>query len=57
MCRTTRSTARGSRTCSTGSPRSSKVTGAIGWEPTRALDEILADVIEHTRSAPALVTA
>jgi UDP-glucose 4-epimerase len=38
-------------------PSIDKITGTIGWEPTRSLDEILADVIEHTRSAPALVTA
>ena len=38
-------------------PAIDKITGTIGWEPTRSLDEILADVIEHTRSAPALVTA
>ncbi len=38
-------------------PAIDKITATIGWEPTRSLDEILADVIEHTRSAPALVTA
>jgi UDP-glucose 4-epimerase len=36
-------------------PAIEKVTGAIGWEPTRSLDEILADVVDHTRSStPAL---
>ena len=35
-------------------PAIGKVSGAIGWEPTRSLDEILADVVAHTRSAPAL---
>jgi nucleoside-diphosphate-sugar epimerase len=38
-------------------PSIEKITAAIGWTPTRSLDEILADVIAHTRSAPALVTA
>ncbi len=33
-------------------PSIEKVRAAIGWEPTRTLDEILADVIEHTRCAP-----
>jgi UDP-glucose 4-epimerase len=36
-------------------PAIDKITGTIGWEPTRDLDHILADVIEHTRTAPALV--
>ena len=31
-------------------PAIDKITGTIGWEPTRSLDEILADVIEHTRT-------
>jgi UDP-glucose 4-epimerase len=31
-----------------------KLCAAIGWEPTRNLDQILADVIEHVRSAPPL---
>jgi len=35
-------------------PAIEKVTAAIGWEPTRSLDAILADVIEHIRHAPAL---
>jgi len=38
-------------------PSIEKITAAIGWTPTRSLDEILADVIAHTRSAPALVAA
>ncbi|MBX5473961.1 MAG: GDP-mannose 4,6-dehydratase [Thermoleophilia bacterium] len=33
-------------------PSIEKVRAAIGWEPQRTLDEILADVIEHTRHAP-----
>jgi UDP-glucose 4-epimerase len=33
-------------------PSIEKVRRAIGWQPTRALDRILADVIEHVRSAP-----
>ena len=28
------------------------MTAQIGWEPTRTLDEILADVVEHTRAVP-----
>ena len=35
-------------------PAIEKVTGAIGWQPTRSLDEILADVIAHVRTAPVL---
>jgi hypothetical protein len=31
------------------------VAGAIGWQPTRSLDEILRDVVQYARSAPALV--
>ena len=33
-------------------PAIEKVTGAIGWEPTFSLDEILADVVAFTQSAP-----
>lgn len=35
-------------------PSIDKVTAAIGWQPTRSLDAILADVIEHIRHAPAV---
>lgn len=35
-------------------PSIDKVTEAIGWRPTRTLDEILADVIAHIRTAPVL---
>jgi UDP-glucose 4-epimerase len=35
-------------------PAIDKVREAIGWSPTRSLDEILADVVEHVRSAPPL---
>jgi UDP-glucose 4-epimerase len=35
-------------------PSIEKVSGAIGWRPERTLDEILADVIEHVKTAPAL---
>jgi UDP-glucose 4-epimerase len=35
-------------------PAIEKVTGAIGWKPTRMLDEILVDVIAHVRTAPVL---
>jgi UDP-glucose 4-epimerase len=31
-----------------------KVTRAVGWQPTRSLDEILADVIAYVRTAPVL---
>ena len=34
-------------------PSIEKIGAAIGWRPTRSLDEIIADVIEHARSAPA----
>jgi UDP-glucose 4-epimerase len=32
-------------------PAIEKIGTAIGWRPTRTLDEVIADVIEHTRSA------
>jgi nucleoside-diphosphate-sugar epimerase len=35
-------------------PSLEKVSGAIGWRPVRTLDEILADVIEHVKTTPAL---
>jgi UDP-glucose 4-epimerase len=35
-------------------PSIEKVTATIGWQPTRSLDAILADVIDHVRHAPAL---
>jgi UDP-glucose 4-epimerase len=35
-------------------PSIAKVTAAIGWRPTRSLDEILRDVIAHVRTAPVL---
>jgi UDP-glucose 4-epimerase len=35
-------------------PSIEKVSGAIGWRPEHTLDEILADVIEHVKTAPAL---
>jgi len=38
-------------------PSIQKVESTIGWGPTRSLDEILADVLEHTRRAPALELA
>ncbi|MDX6487265.1 MAG: UDP-glucose 4-epimerase [Gaiellaceae bacterium] len=37
-------------------PSIAKVEQAIGWQPTRSLDEILADVLEQTRAAPAFVS-
>jgi UDP-glucose 4-epimerase len=35
-------------------PSIDKVAGAIDWSPTRSLDDILADVVEHTKRAPAV---
>jgi len=35
-------------------PSIEKVTAAIGWQPTRDLDEILADVLASIRTAPVL---
>jgi UDP-glucose 4-epimerase len=35
-------------------PSIEKVADAIGWRPERTLDEILADVIDHVKTAPAL---
>jgi UDP-glucose 4-epimerase len=35
-------------------PSIDKVADAIGWRPERTLDEILADVIDHVKTAPAL---
>ncbi len=35
-------------------PSIEKVGGAIGWAPRHSLDEILADVIEYAKTAPAL---
>jgi UDP-glucose 4-epimerase len=34
-------------------PAIEKIAAAIGWRPTRTLNEILADVVEHTRTSPA----
>jgi UDP-glucose 4-epimerase len=36
-------------------PAIEKVTAAVGWQPQRTLDQILADVVEHTRASPAAV--
>jgi UDP-glucose 4-epimerase len=33
-------------------PAIEKLTNAIGWEPSRSLNEILADVVEYVRTAP-----
>lgn len=38
-------------------PAIEKIKGAIGWEPRFDLDQILHDVIEHARTAPANVGA
>jgi UDP-glucose 4-epimerase len=38
-------------------PSIEKVSAAIGWEPARSLDEILDDVIQHTRTAPVMEEA
>ena len=32
-------------------PAIEKVTGQIGWKPSRSLDEILADVVAFTQSS------
>ena len=34
-------------------PAIEKVTGAIGWQPRHSLEEILEDVVQYARSAPA----
>jgi UDP-glucose 4-epimerase len=34
-------------------PAIEKVTGAIGWEPRHSLEQILRDVVQYARSAPA----
>src|SRR5262249_40107583 len=34
-------------------PAIDKIEAAIGWRPTRTLDEIIGDVVEHVRAAPA----
>jgi UDP-glucose 4-epimerase len=35
-------------------PALDKISGAIGWQPTRSLDDILADVVEYHRALPVL---
>jgi UDP-glucose 4-epimerase len=35
-------------------PAIDKISAAIGWRPTRSLDDVLADVVDHTRRAPVL---
>ncbi len=35
-------------------PSIEKVQGAIGWQPQRTLDDILQDVVQHTRRSPAI---
>jgi UDP-glucose 4-epimerase len=35
-------------------PSIEKIAAAIGWRPTRSLDDILDDVIEHARTSPLL---
>jgi UDP-glucose 4-epimerase len=37
-------------------PAIEKINAAIGWQPTRSLAEVLADVIEHARTAPVAVS-
>ena len=34
-------------------PAIEKIGAAIGWRPTRTLDQIIADVVEHARATPA----
>jgi UDP-glucose 4-epimerase len=38
-------------------PSIDKISGAIDWRPTRTLDEILVDVVEHTKTAPAFAAS
>jgi UDP-glucose 4-epimerase len=38
-------------------PAIEKITAAIGWEPTRSLDDILRDVIDHARATPVTADA
>jgi UDP-glucose 4-epimerase len=38
-------------------PDTGKIRAATGWQPRRSLDEVLADVIHHTRTAPATALA
>jgi UDP-glucose 4-epimerase len=38
-------------------PSIAKIRAAIGWEPSLDLDRVLADVIDHTRRAPAVELA
>jgi len=38
-------------------PAIDKIRSAIGWAPTRSLDQILVDVVEHVRSAPPLAVS
>jgi len=35
-------------------PAIDKVAGAIGWEPSRSLDDILTDVVAYTKTSPAI---
>jgi UDP-glucose 4-epimerase len=35
-------------------PSIEKIAGTIDWQPTRSLDEILRDVVQHVRTAPVL---
>jgi nucleoside-diphosphate-sugar epimerase len=35
-------------------PNIAKVTEAIGWTPSRSLDDILRDVVAFTRTSPAI---
>ena len=37
-------------------PAIEKIGAAIGWRPSRTLDEVIADVIEHARSVPLSAT-
>jgi UDP-glucose 4-epimerase len=36
-------------------PAIEKITAAVGWQPQKTLDQILADVVRHTRASPAAV--
>ena len=36
-------------------PSIEKVSAAIGWQPSRRLDDILADVVAFTKTAPSIL--
>ena len=48
---TTRPTSRASRTCCAAYPTLSKIRERLGWQPERALDQTITDVVEHHRAS------